>query len=155
MAKINLFSAPTGEIILVNVEGVVVSPGAIVHVTAGPSMGRAYRYEGVVTVTTRAGGSHGHTHRVKCSRKATHGHFRAVEWMAPAALGCTVHAPLSMSERIKARWCHMWSKVDDYLWAGAFALIPLALFEHFHMAARITEVVSLGMLGTTGVDAGH
>ncbi|MEU9291307.1 hypothetical protein AB0D57_43495 [Streptomyces sp. NPDC048275] len=39
---------------------------------------------------------------------------------------------------------HAWAKGGDYLLAGLFALVPLALFEQFHWAEKIAEVLTLG-----------
>ena len=36
------------------------------------------------------------------------------------------------------------TKIDDYLWAGAFALVPLAFFEHYHLAETITSALKFG-----------
>lgn len=134
---------------LVNSDGRVMSEGCIVHVTSGPNTGRAYRFEGVYI--------HGDTHHVKVTRKSTHGHFRSVEWLHPSVLGCEVHRKLTRAEAAKLR-CHaLWARIDDWFWAGTFALIPLAVFEHFHLATKITEIVSLGMITGGGgeVSAGH
>lgn len=155
MVKINVpFRSTTVDTLrLINSEGQTVAYSSIVHVTSGPYQGRAYRYEGVVTVSVRSRThSHGHAHRVKVTRKATQGHFRAVTMLAPETLGCKVHVPMSRCERIRLTCCNWVRKVDDYMWAGAFALIPLALFEHFHMSGKIAEVISLGVLssGTGG-----
>lgn len=152
MVKINVpfRSTKIDTLSLVNSEGQVVAFGAIVHVTNGPTLGRAYRFEGIVTVSIRSRSHHGHTHRVKASRKASHGHFRAIEILAPEALGCAVHVPMTRCERMRLTCCHWLTKIDDYMWAGAFALIPLALFEHFHMSGKIAEVVSLGVLSGGG-----
>lgn len=129
---------------LINAESVTVTYGCTVHVVMGPNIGRAYRYEGVIV--------YGRTHRVKCTRKAVHGHFRSVEWYHPTALGCTVYTPLTRRQHVKAACTTVAHKVDDYILAGLFALLPLAAFEHFHLATKITEIVSLGMI--TG-DAPH
>lgn len=136
---------------LINSEGRVVAQGSIVHVVAGPNLGRAYRFESITAYGSRG------TYRVRVSRKSVHAHFRSVEFLPPNALGCTVERPLTRFERFRAGCCTLWAKVDDWFWAGTFALIPLAVFEHFHLATKITEVVSLGMIsGDTGsVVSGH
>lgn len=149
MVKINnpFQSTQVDTLCLLNKEGEIVARGTIVHVMNGATLGRAYRFEGVVTVSVRSRNHlHGHTHRVKATRKATQGHFRAVEMLAPEALGCKVHVPMSRGQRLRLTCCHWIRKIDDYMWAGAFALIPLALFEHFHMSGKIAEVISLGIL---------
>lgn len=151
MVKINvripLRSTQVDTLRLINKEGQTVARGTIIHVMNGATLGRAYRFEGVVTVSVRSRNHlHGHTHRIKATRKATQGHFRAVEMLAPESIGCRVHVPMSRTERMRLTCCHWVTKIDDYMWAGAFALIPLALFEHFHMSGKIAEVVSLGML---------
>lgn len=127
---------------LINSEGERLSVGCIVHVTTGASIGRAYRYEGVYAF--------GRTHRVKVTRKSTHGHFRSVEWLHPTMLGCTVRCPLTRRERLHNWSVRTWHRMDDWIMAGVFALIPLAWFEHYHMATKITEVFSLGLIGGGG-----
>lgn len=122
---------------LINTEGEVLSEGCIVHVVTGASIGRAYRYEGVY--------AYGKTHRIKVTRKATHGQFRSVEWLHPTQVGCKVHCPRTRKQRCVDVVAHTWSKIDDWFMAGLVALIPLAMFEHFHLASKITEVISLGM----------
>lgn len=130
---------------LVNAESQIVAYGCTVHVIMGPNVGRAYRYEGVIV--------YGKTHRVKCTRKAVHGHFRSVEWYHPNALGCTVYTRLTLRQHVKSSCVSIFHKIDDWLMAGLFALIPLAAFEHFHLATKITEIVSLGMI--TGDPGSH
>lgn len=130
---------PDMRVKLINAEGEPLNEGCIVHVTTGPSMGRAYRYEGVCAF--------GKTHRVKVSRKAIHGNFRAVEWLHPTMLGCKVECPRTRKQRCSDFLSLLWHKLDDWVMAGVVALVPLALFEHYHWAGKITEVVSLGLLG--------
>ncbi|MEV7393935.1 hypothetical protein [Streptomyces sp. NPDC091215] len=38
---------------------------------------------------------------------------------------------------------HVWTKLDDYLMAGVFALFPLALYEHFHWAEPIAAALTV------------
>jgi len=135
------------KIELINDEGVLIEHGSIVHACSGPYVGRAYRYEGVFLY------GH-HTYRVKVSRKSTLGHFRAVAWAHPSVFGCTVRVPLTRRQACRAKIATLWAKIDDWFWAGTFALIPLAVFEHYHLATKITEVISLGMIGGD-VSAGH
>jgi hypothetical protein len=61
-------------------------------------------------------------------------------------IGCKVHCPRTRKERCTDALVHAWSKLDDWFMAGLIALIPLAIFEHYHMASKITEVISLGMI---------
>lgn len=124
---------------LINSEGVIIEHGSIVHICTGPNVGRAYRYEGVVISGHR-------TYRIKITRKSIAGHFRSIEWCHPAVLGCEVRVPLTRCERAKIFAVACWTKIDDWFMAGMIALIPLAWFEHFHMATKITEVLSLGMI---------
>lgn len=134
---------------LINSEGVIIAQGSIVHVVAGPNLGRAYRFESILPYGKRG------TYRVRVSRKSVHAHFRSVEFLPPNALGCKVERPLTRRERMWSACCTVWAKVDDWFWAGTFALIPLAVFEHFHLATKITEVVSLGMITGGAGTGGH
>lgn len=124
---------------LVNSEGVIIEHGSIVHLTAGPFVGKAYRYEGVII-------SGHHTYRVKITRKSIAGHFRAVEWCHPSMIGCEVRVPLTRCQQVGAFALACWTKIDDWFMAGLVALVPLAWFEHYHMATKITEILSLGMI---------
>jgi hypothetical protein len=133
-------------ITLVNAEGVIIEHLSMVHICTGPNIGKAYRYEKIVIAGHR-------TFRVKITRKSIAGHFRSVEWVHPSDIGCDVQIPLTFCERFKLVCVHAWSKIDDWFMAGVIALIPLAVFEHYHLATKITEVVSLGMLSTGG--GGH
>lgn len=123
---------------LVTEDDVIIEHGSIVHICTGPNVGRAYRYEGVVIA------GH-HTYRVKITRKSIAGHFRAVEWIHPSVIGCSVRVPLTRCQRVKVFALACWTKIDDWFMAGLVALIPLAWFEHYHMATKITEVLSLGI----------
>jgi hypothetical protein len=143
MAKIKIvalrsLSSVDMTVHLINSEGERLSVGCIVHVTTGPTIGRAYRYEGVHVF--------GKTHRVKVTRKSPYGHFRSVEWVHPTMLGCRVECPRTLNQRCHDAVLTTWHRVDDWIMAGVFALIPLAMFEHFHMADNITEAITLGMI---------
>lgn len=125
---------------LINAEGREVARDAIIRVTMGPDVGKAYVFSGVIKYRT--------TYRVKCTRKTPHApYLRGVDFFHPSAFDCHVQAPLTLCQRFKYLCHYGWSHLGDWVMAGVVALVPLAMFEHFHMASKITEVVSLGMFG--------
>jgi len=131
-----LISLTTGEI---------VSAGSVLHIVSGPNTGRAYRFERVYCHTDG-------TPRVHVTRTAPGRgcHFRAHFHLAPERFGCKLEEEITRGRHAFNTCRHVVGKVDDYLLAGLFAVIPLAVFENFHLADDITSVITLGMLGGGG-----
>lgn len=124
--------------------GQTIRPGAKIHTVPA---GEAWHFNKV----TR----HPETneHRVHCTKivRGTRGrHFRGHREFHPHAFGLEIKIDITWQRHALNTGRHVFSKIDDYLWAGAFAIIPLAFFEHFHWADEITSVVTFGMIGSGG-----
>lgn len=121
--------------------GQTITPGSKIHTVHGA---HAWRYERLRKIDDR-------THHVHCTRvvKGSRGRtFRGHREFHPSVFGLDVRVSVTWERKAICRTRHMISKVDDYLLAGVFAIIPLAFFEHYHMAGTITEFVTLGMFGS-------
>lgn len=58
----------------------------------------------------------------------------------PSALGCEIAVDITWRKSMGHAAYRTWSKVDDYLLAGIFALVPLAFFEHYHWSEFIVSI---------------
>ncbi|MDQ1033581.1 MULTISPECIES: hypothetical protein [Streptomyces] len=121
---------------LVNSEtGAEIAQGALLHMASGPSAGQAWRFERLMP--------HPDGHRVHVTR--THPRMgRVHREFHPRIFGAQVEIDVRWYREVGHAAHHAWAKGSDYLLAGLFALVPLALFEHFHWAGKIAEVLTLG-----------
>ncbi|MFE5369231.1 hypothetical protein [Streptomyces mirabilis] len=124
----HLVSRTTGE---------EINCGETLHMTSGPSAGRAWRFE---HIAEKPDGKH-HVHVSRCGGKLGRIHRE----YHPGVFGCEIKIDITWRMHVSNSARHMRSKIDDYLMAGAFALIPLALYEHFHWADKITT--AFGIVG--------
>lgn len=128
--------------------GQIIEPGSKIHTVQGS---HAWRFERLRKVDHS-------THHVHCSRlvKGARGrHFRGHREFHPSVFGLDVKIDITWSRHVVNTSKHVFSKIDDYLWAGAFAIIPLAFFEHYHMSGTIIETVTLGILSGGESGGGH
>lgn len=124
--------------------GQTIRPGSKIHTVHGS---HPWTYSHLRKIND--GTHHVHvTRTVKGSRGRT---FKGHKEFHPSVFGLDVRVSLTWERRAVSRARHAVHKIDDYLLAGAFAIIPLAFFEHYQMAGTITEAVTLGLLG----DGGH
>jgi hypothetical protein len=118
-----------------NVTGLEINCGEILHAQTGPTAGRAWRFEGIAE---RPIGAH-HVHVSRSGGKLGRIHRE----YHPGVFGCEIKIDVTWRQRTKNRVQRMRTKIDDYLMAGAFALVPLALFEHFHLAEPIAAALTV------------
>lgn len=118
-----------------NVTGLEINCGDILHAQIGPTAGRAWRFEGIAE---RPDG----VHHVHVSRSGWQfGRIRRE--YHPGVFGCEIKIDITWLQRTKNCAHRVRAKIDDYLMAGAFALVPLALFEHFHLAEPIAAALTV------------
>jgi hypothetical protein len=72
----------------------------------------------------------GTEHRVRASRKHPAG--RVHRTFPPAIFGLVVREEYTRVRLIINRLHHVWQKIDEGVYMGALALIPLAFFEAYH-----------------------
>lgn len=114
--------------------GKTVAPGSMLRVQSGPGAGRAWRFEHVHergdgnhrVHVTRSGGRMGRIHRE----------------FHPGVFGCEIKIDITWRRVTRNAVHHARTKIDDYLMAGVFALVPLAFFEHFHMADTLCGLLA-------------
>lgn len=129
--------------------GQTIAPGSKIHTVPG---GEPWHFN-KITRHPNSG-----EHRVHCTKivRGTRGrHFRGHREFHPHAFGLEVKIDITWSRHVINTGKHVFSKIDDYLWAGAFAIIPLAFFEHYHMSGTIIETVTLGILSGGESGGGH
>lgn len=119
--------------------GKIVTPGSKIHTPDGKS----WRYDHLRKV------SHGvhHVHVTNIVRGSRGRTFRGHREFHPSVFGLEIKIDISWQRHAINTGKHVFAKIDDYLWAGAFAIIPLAFFEHYHMSGTIIETVTLGVMG--------
>ncbi|MCX5605979.1 hypothetical protein OOK29_48560 [Streptomyces phaeochromogenes] len=116
--------------------GQEVTPGSTLHMQSGSAAGRAWRFEHIVE---RPDGNH-HVHVTRLSGKLG----RTPRQYHPDVFGCDITIEITWRQSVRNAAHHAWTKVDDYLLAGAFALVPLAFFEQYHLAETITSALGFG-----------
>ena len=102
------------------------------HLTAqhGPHAVRIFRIDDVTKVDGK--------HVVMASRR----HNKSIRHMvktAPEVFGIIVTEVEEIVRTVWAKARRVWSRIDDGLYMGTMALIPLAYFEHYDMAEKIVE----------------
>lgn len=119
--------------------GRTISPGSKIHTLHD---GQAWTYRALRKIDHETHHVHA-TRVVKGSRGRT---FQGHREFHPSVFGLDVRVSLTWDRRARVTARHALGKVDDYLLAGIFAIIPLAFFERLHMAGSITELVTFGMI---------
>ncbi|MFE9769809.1 hypothetical protein ACFYPC_35695 [Streptomyces sp. NPDC005808] len=117
------------------VTGKEIKQGRTLHGQAGAATGLAWRFERISL--HRDGVHHVHVSRPGGKLGRIHREFH------PSVFGCEVTVEITWRLAVRHAATRTWSKVDDYLLAGVFALVPLAFFEHFHWAEAIVSALGL------------
>ena len=97
----------------------------------GPHAGRCFRIDDVVK---RDG-----QHVVRATRK--HATGRHMITVLPEVFGLIIREIEEITRRVINRVRRTWMKIDEGLYMGTLALIPLAYFEHYEMADKIVEIL--------------
>ncbi|MFF1469121.1 hypothetical protein [Streptomyces mirabilis] len=117
--------------------GKTIKPGATLHALSGPYAGRVWKFQ---HIAERPDGNH------KIHATASGGRMgRIHREFHPGVFGCEIKIDITWRRVTRNAVRHARTKIDDYLMAGVFALVPLAFFEHFHWADKITT--AMGMFG--------
>lgn len=99
---------------------------------SGPHMGTWWRLDEIVR--------RDNAHHVRASRKHTIGRHKIT--VLPEIFGLRVRETLNVIKGIARRALNFWRKIDEGLYMGALALIPLAYFERYDGAEWITETIN-------------
>ena len=111
--------------------GSTVSLPRMAQAQSGPYTGTWWRLDEIVKRDT--------THHVSASRKHKIGRHKIT--VLPEIFGLWVRETLNVIKSIGRRVLTAWRKIDEGLYMGALALIPLAYFERYHGAEWITESI--------------
>ena len=117
---------------LMTPDGQIVLPGAMLCAKEGPHAGTHWRLEKIF--------HNGVTHLLRVTR--LHKVGRVVEHFHPSVFGLSMVEITQWWRVTRHDLAHAWHKVDEWLFAGIFALIPLAIFEHYHLAEPITSALT-------------
>lgn len=96
---------------------------------SGPHAGQSFRIDDVI--------KHGRDHLVKATRKHRTGRH-SIKVLADV-FNLVITEIEELTRKIKNRVVRTWTKIDEGLYMGTLALIPLAYFEHYEMADKIVE----------------
>ena len=114
------------------VTGEEIPTGRILHVQTGATVGHAWKFE---KIAERADGVHHvHVSRPGGRKGRIHREFH------PSLFGCAITVEITWFKSVSHVAYRTWSKVDEYLLAGLFALVPLAFFEHYHWSEYIVAI---------------
>lgn len=119
------------------VTGEEIRTGRTLRAQTGAVTGQAWKFE---RIAERADGIH-HVHVSRPGGKLGRIHRE----FHPSVFGCEITVEITWRRSVGHAAYRTWSKVDDYLLAGLFALVPLAFFEHYHWSEFIVSI--LGMDG--------
>jgi hypothetical protein len=122
--------------------GEEITLGRHVHAIAGPYKGTLWRLD---EIRPHEGG-----HRVHVSRRTPVGRRVAqcpLEWF-----DLRLEEIITGFRHALSHLHHGWQRADEWLWAGVFALIPLALFEAFHGGEATRQLIE--HVFNTGVNTG-
>lgn len=97
---------------------------------SGSHKGRAFRIDDVTKINGR--------HIVKATRKHPTGRHSIK--VLPEVFGLVITELEEITRKIVNRFLTTWRKIDEGLYMGTLALIPLAYFEHYEMADKIVEM---------------
>jgi len=121
---------------LINAQDQEVQPGMRLRVVEGKESGQAWTFSHVVEHPVDG-------HRVHVTRRHPRmGHVHRE--FHPRLFGLHVVIDMTWRQSARVRVHHIRTKVDDYILAGIFALIPLAVFEQFHLSEHMFEILGLG-----------
>lgn len=104
---------------LVTTAGDVVPLHATLTAINGPHTGRRFRFAGL----------HADGERVVMHHLNPHPFRNAVVLLHPAVFGCVLRTEVTRVRHFLNLCCHVVSRVDEWLWAGAFALLPLSMVD--------------------------
>ncbi|MFJ8142621.1 hypothetical protein [Streptomyces sp. NPDC096013] len=114
------------------VTGEEIQTGHILRVQTGATAGHAWKFE---KIAQRADGVH-HVHVTRHGGKVGRIHRE----FHPSIFGCEIKVEVTWLQSVSHAAYQTWSKIDEYLLAGLFALVPLAFFEHYHWSEYIVAI---------------
>lgn len=118
---------------LINAQGHTVEPGTRLVAVQGKETGQYWHFSHVVEHPIDG-------HRVHVTRRHPRmGHVHRE--FHPVIFGLHVVIDVTWKRHIVNKAHHVRVKFDDYLLAGVIALLPLAIFEHYHLAERLPEIL--------------
>lgn len=119
--------------ILLNSNGETVTLPTVLPALNGPHKGHHFRLEAIVM---RDG-----VHHVRATRPLRGG--RHVVHAHPSVFGLIVQEVISAMRHALNTLYHWWQRVDDGLFMGALALIPLAVFEAYHGGEATRHLIEM------------
>ncbi|WP_427168761.1 hypothetical protein ACQF4J_46880 (plasmid) [Streptomyces sp. C1-1] len=114
------------------VTGEEIQVGRTLRVQTGAAAGQAWKYE---RIAPRPDGVH-HVHASRPGGKLGRIHRE----FHPGAFECEITVEITWRKSVSHAAYRTSAKVDDYLLAGLFALVPLAFFEHYHWSEHIVAM---------------
>lgn len=130
---------------LMTSDGQIVLPGAMLCAKEGPHAGTHWRLDRVF--------HNGVTHVLRCTR--LHKIGRVVEHFHPSVFGLSLVQITRWFQITRRDLAHAWHKVDEWLFAGIFALIPLAIFEAYHGGDVMRSVIESVFNSHVNTGGGH
>ncbi|MET8292200.1 hypothetical protein ABZV80_44965 [Streptomyces sp. NPDC005132] len=115
--------------------GEEIEQGRTLHGQEGAAAPHAWKFERIHLHSD--GVHHIHVSRPGGRRGRIHRAFH------PGDFGCEVRVEITWRRTVRHAVRRTWTKVDDYLLAGVFALVPLAFFEHFHWSDAIMSMLGM------------
>ena len=119
---------------LITETGELVLPGHVLTAVAGPHAGRRFRFAGIHADGKRVLVHHTSPHPFRNARTVLH----------PSVFACILREEVTRLKHLVNLCHHTWQRLDEWLLAGAVALVPLAFFEQYHLAERITHALTGG-----------
>jgi hypothetical protein len=112
--------------------GTTVSLPRMAQAQSGPHMGTWWKLTEIVKRDS--------AHHVRATRKHRAG--RHTITVLPEIFGMRVHETLNVIKDVARSALNLWRKIDEGLYMGVLALVPLAYFERYDGAEWITETIN-------------
>lgn len=111
--------------------GSTVSLPRMSQAQSGPHAGTWWRLDNIVKRDS--------LHHVSASRSHKIGRHKIT--VLPEIFGMKIRETVNVMKTLSRKILTVWQKIDEGLYMGALALVPLAYFEQYHGAEWITELV--------------
>lgn len=121
------------SVLLMTMAGQAIAPGSMITAVRGPHQGRHFRFVDVHDDGEQLVVHHMYPHPFRHARAVVH----------PHVFGLQLKEELTRLGHALNVTHHVWQRIDEWLLAGAFALIPLGIVEP-EIGHRLLTLIGMG-----------
>jgi len=122
---------------LATTSGDTVPVGAMLRAVVGPWQGRTFRFSGV----------HSDGQRIHVCLMTAHPFAHARMVLHPSVFRCEMQREVGRAQHVINMAWHCWQKIDEWLLAGVFALLPLSMVDPevgHHLRLLVERIIGAG-----------